>query len=78
MYSPRLYKYRDSYALYIPTVNLTNTLLVQTHTHEVPPPDLFQYRLCNSNIMFFLSKSVIYRNTCCLKNDLSTLENQKS
>ena len=37
MYSPRLYKYRDSYVLYIPTVQafgsllLTQTLLVQTH-----------------------------------------------
>ena len=37
MYSPRLYKYRDSYVLYIPTVHtfgsvfLIHTLLVQTH-----------------------------------------------
>ena len=41
MYTPRLYKYRDSYVLYIPTVHafgsvfLTHTLLVQTHTHDV-------------------------------------------
>ena len=41
MYSPRLYKYRNSYALYIPTVHafgsvlLTHTLLVQTHLHDV-------------------------------------------
>ena len=40
MYSPKLYKYRDSYVLYIPTVHavdsllLTHTLLVQTHTHD--------------------------------------------
>ena len=38
MYSPRLYKYRDSNVLYKPTVhtfgsvNFTHTLLVQTHT----------------------------------------------
>ena len=44
MYSPRLYKYRDSYVLYKPTVhtfgsvNLTHTLLVQTHRHDVSAP----------------------------------------
>jgi len=44
MYSPSLYKYRDSYVLYIPTVHtfgsvfLTHTLLVQTHTHMTYPP----------------------------------------
>ena len=44
MYSPRLYKYRDSYALYIPTIHafgsllLTHTLLVQTHIHDVSAP----------------------------------------
>ena len=44
MYSPRLYKERDSYVLYIPTVHafgslsLTNTLLVQTHKHNVSAP----------------------------------------
>ena len=44
MYSPRLYTYRDSYVLYIPTVhtigsvNFTHTLLVQTHTHDVSAP----------------------------------------
>ena len=37
-YSPRLYKYRDSYVLYIPSVhangsvNFTYTFLVQTYT----------------------------------------------
>ena len=46
MYSPRLYKYRDSYVLYIPlptvhafgSVLLTHTLLVQTHIHDVSAP----------------------------------------
>ena len=44
MYSPRLYKYRDSYVLYIPTVHafgsvlFTHTILVQTHTHDVSAP----------------------------------------
>ena len=47
MYSPRLYKYRDSYVLYKPTVdafgsvNLTHTLLVQTHTHDISAPWCF-------------------------------------
>ena len=42
--SPRLYKYRDSYVLYIPTVHtfssvlLTHTLLVQTHIDDVSAP----------------------------------------
>ena len=46
MYSPRLYKYRDSYVLYIFTVHafgsvsLTHTLLVQTHIHDVSTPFL--------------------------------------
>ena len=56
MYSLRLYKYRDSYVLYTPTVQLfspllhTHTLLVQTHKHDVsapclsPPPSI-QYLL---------------------------------
>ena len=41
MYSPRLYKYQDSYVLYKPTVHtfglvfFTHTLLVQTHTHDI-------------------------------------------
>ena len=41
MYSPRLYKYRDSSVLYKPTVHLfgslsqTHTLLVQTHTNDI-------------------------------------------
>ena len=44
MYSPRLYKYLDSYVLYTYTVHafgsvvLTHTLLVQTHTHDVSAP----------------------------------------
>ena len=44
MYSPRLYKYRDSYVLYIATVhtfgsvNFTHTLLLQTHIHDVSAP----------------------------------------
>ena len=44
MYSPRLYKSRDSYVLYKPTihtfgtVNLTHTLLVQTPPHDVSTP----------------------------------------
>ena len=47
MYSLRLYKYRDSYVLYTPTVQLfssllhTHTLLVQTHKHDVSAPWLF-------------------------------------
>ena len=49
-YSPRLYKYRDSYLLYIPkvqtfgSVNFTHTLLVQTHTHDVSAPWKFYFR----------------------------------
>ena len=44
MYSPGLYKYQDSFVLYILTVhafgsiNFTHTLLVQTHTHDVSAP----------------------------------------
>ena len=44
MYSPKLYKYRDFYVLYIPTVHafgwllLTLTLLKQTHIHDVFAP----------------------------------------
>ena len=43
MYSPRLYKYQDSYVLYIPTVHdfglsFTHTLLVLTHIHDVSAP----------------------------------------
>ena len=44
MCSPRLYKYRDFYVLYVPTVHafvsllLTHTLLVQTHIHDVSAP----------------------------------------
>ena len=51
MYSPRLYKYQDSYVLDIPTVHtfgsllLTHTLLVQTHTHDVSTPRSFIYKI---------------------------------
>ena len=44
MHSSGLYKYRDSYVLYIPTVHafgsllLTHTLLVQTHINAVSVP----------------------------------------
>ena len=44
MYSPRLYKYRDSYVLYKPIVHafgsvfITHSLLVQTHTRDVSAP----------------------------------------
>ena len=44
MSSPKLYKYWDSYVLYIPTVHafgsvsFTHTLLVQTHPHVVSVP----------------------------------------
>ena len=44
MYSPRLYKYLDSYVVYIPTVDafgslsLTHALLVQTHKHDISAP----------------------------------------
>ena len=44
IYSPRLYKYRDSYVLYkstvhtFSTVNFTHTLLVETHTHDIYAP----------------------------------------
>ena len=48
MYSPRLYKYRDYYALYIvPTVHafssvfLTHIILVQTHIHDISAPDYY-------------------------------------
>ena len=46
MYSLRLYKYRDSYVLYTPTVQLfssllhTHTLLVKTHKHDVSAPGI--------------------------------------
>ena len=45
MYSPRLYKYRDSYVLqnlqyttHLWYGILTHTLLVQTHTYDVSAP----------------------------------------
>jgi len=38
MYSPRLYKYKDSYVLYIPiTVHAFGSVLL-THTHDVSAP----------------------------------------
>ena len=54
MYSLKLYKYRDSYVLYTPTVQLfsyllhTHTLLVQTHKHDVSAPcyELYISRKC--------------------------------
>ena len=55
MYSPRPYKYQDSYVLYIPTVhsfgsvNLTHTLLVQTHTHDVSAPESYTF-VCSNNL----------------------------
>ena len=54
MYSPRIYKYRDSQVLYIPTVHifssvlLTHTLLVQTHRHDVSTPCEFLRFLGNN------------------------------
>ena len=43
MYSSRLYKYRDSYVLYIPTVHTFGTLTLHTlfwyrHPHMTFPP----------------------------------------
>ena len=59
MYSPRLYKYRDSYVLYdkvyITTVHfgsllLTHTLLVKQHTYMTfPPPGARMFRTIYSN-----------------------------
>ena len=48
MYSPRLNKYRDSYALYIPTYSTrlrfgklyTHSFGTDTHTHTDVPPSL--------------------------------------
>ena len=65
MYSPRLYKYRDSYVLHIPTVHtyglllLTHTLLVQTHIHEFPP--LASFRLHKSVIHLLDLKMIDFR-----------------
>ena len=56
MYSPRLYKHRDSYVLYIPTVHafgsllLTHTILVQTNIHDVSAP-LFTTSLIINNFL---------------------------
>ena len=55
MYSLRLYKYRDSYVLYLPTVHafgsifLTHTLLVYRHPYMTFPP--LEY-----NIIYFTLK----------------------
>ncbi len=51
MYSPRLYKYLDSYVLYRSTVHafgsvlLSHTLLVQTHIHDVSGPCIIKHTL---------------------------------
>jgi len=64
MYSPRLYKYRDSSELYIPTVhtfgliNFAHTLLVQTHTHDVPSPWIFRNLLFINIFKYLLT--IIY------------------
>ena len=56
MYSPRQYKYRDSYVycIYLQyavrtfgSVNFTHTLLVQTHTHDVSALDWRASRVSN-------------------------------
>ena len=62
MYSPRLYKYLDSYVLYIPTVHafgsvlLSHTLLVQTHIHNVSGPCIIniKYNIHNLLVCFFV------------------------
>ena len=62
MYSPRLYKYRDSYVQYIPTVhtfgsvNFTHTLLVQTHPHDVSAPCIETITL-----IFYLSRNINFK-----------------
>ena len=59
MYSPRLYKNRDSYVLYIPivhtfgSVNFTHTLLVQTHPHDVSAPLVQVVRIIVQNCVHF-------------------------
>ena len=57
MYSPRLYKYQDSYVLYIPTVhtfgtvNFTYSFGTDTHTHDVSaPPGVW----LNESLVFLL------------------------
>ena len=46
MFSPRLYKYRDSYILYIPTVHTFGTVNF-THSHDVSAPVFY---LCAGNL----------------------------
>ena len=64
MYSPRLYKYQDSYVLYLPRVHafgskfLTHILLVQTHTHDVSTPWIFH------NYITACKLSVMHLNLC--------------
>ena len=66
MYSLRLYKYRDSYVLYTPTVQLfcsllhTHTLLVQTHKHDVSAPCPRYIRLDNSSLLHYTGVFLMY------------------
>ena len=76
MYSPRLYKYRDCYVLYKPTVHtfvsvsFTHTLLVQTHTHNVQ-----RFRPLVPNLKFYpLKKMFKSRNLCLLVKQFSTYD----
>ena len=77
MYSPRLYKYRDSYVLYIPTVHtfgsvfLTHTLLVQTHTHNVSAPCL--YYIYSNLISIYQSSSLTGQKSGLRSCDLLTI-----
>ena len=64
MYSPRLYKYRDSYELYIPTTHafgsllLIHTLLVQTWRFRPLIPDQFHNTVKTVNDRRRRSKSL--------------------
>ena len=69
MYSPRLYKYRDSFVLHITTLHafcsllLTNTLLVQTHIHDVSAPwpmRIFILFLIPIFILFFIRIFILF------------------
>ena len=66
MYSLRLYKYRDSYVLFTPTVQLfspllhTHTLLVQTHKHDVSAP--WYLTIWHWSFIIFTFYSQPYRN----------------
>ena len=58
MYSPRLYKYRDSYVLYIPTVHnfgtgklYTHSFGTDTHTTFPPPAEKQPKDLTSNNII---------------------------